>query len=392
LGERSGERAPPALPILLLLAAWLLLEALLLVRWTAATEASSGRLLFPALGSVALLVAFGVAALAGPWQRLVSGLLAVVFALGGALALPLALLPAYAAPVFVPTAELHPALALGYRYGNLELVGATLPPAPLVPGSTVTVTLDWATVGPIAQNDVVSVQLFGPAGVRVEALQHRSDAFPGGGAVLTSRWPAGMGLVDAVPIHLRSDIPAPSLVHVDVFVYPDGRINEPVPVRTANGEPISPPELGRLVYGRPAVIVPVAPPPLTVFGGQIALQRASIPPVATAGSDLAVQLRWQALTAPKGSYTVFVHLGPLDQQPLAQHDQQPLAGKLPTTEWVPGEVIDDVVDVPLPAGLPAGSYDVSVGLYQSSGGARLVLTGGATQFRLGSVRIAPRAG
>jgi 4-amino-4-deoxy-L-arabinose transferase-like glycosyltransferase len=375
-------------PVLVLLGGWLVLEAILLVRWTAATEASSGRLLFPALGSVAVLVALGLITLAGRWRALLSGALVLFLALGGALAIPLAIAPAYAAPVFVPSGAMHPATPLGYRYGNLELVGATLPAAPLNPGSTVIVTLYWSTLGPIMQDDVVSVQLFGPAGVRVEEQQPRTDAFPGSGKLMTSRLGTGTAWVDQVPVSLRSDVPAPSLVHVDVFVYPDGRQDAPIAATTATGHPLGTPEIGRLVYGRPVTIVPVAPPPLAVFGKQIALQSAGIPPTAQAGRVLTVTLHWRALAAPNDAYTVFVHVGPADRPPLAQRDQQPLAGALPTTDWVAGESVDDVVKVPLPADLPPGRQDVYAGLYQSSTQIRLPLAGGATQVRVGSVTIA----
>jgi len=280
-------------------------------------------------------------------------------------------------------------VSLGYRYGNLELVGATLPPGPLDPGGVITVSLYWAALGPIAQNDVVSVQLFGLAGVRVEDQQHRTDAFPGGGAVLTTAWPPGMGLIDRVPIRLRSDVPAPSLVHLTVFVYPDGQTGSPIQARRANGQPLDPPEIGRLVYGRAHVLVPVAPSPLTVFAHQIALQGADVPATGRAGSTLPIRLHWRAIATPSAAYTVFIHLGPPDQQPLAQHDQQPLDGKLPTTDWVAGETIDDVVQLPLPPTLAAGAYQVYTGLYLPATGARLPLAGGATQVLVGSVTILP---
>jgi 4-amino-4-deoxy-L-arabinose transferase-like glycosyltransferase len=388
----KGTLGRPHAPVFVLLGGWLVLEALLLVRWTAATEASSGRLLFPALGSVAVLVALGLVTLAGRWQALLSSALTILLALGSALAVPLAIAPAYAAPILVPAGVMHPSTPLGYRYGNLELVGATMPPAPLNPGSTVIVTLYWTTLGPIAQDDVVSIQLFGPAGVRVELQQPRTDAFPGSGKLATSHLGTGTGWVDQVPVSLRSDVSSPSLVHVDVFVYPNGRQGAPIAATTATGQPIGTPDIGRLVYGRPVTIVPVAPPPLAVFGQQIALQSAGLSPTAQAGRDLTVALHWRALAAPSDAYTVFVHIGPADRPPVAQHDQQPLAGVLPTTDWVAGESVDDVVKVPLPADLPPGRQDVYVGLYQSSTQIRLPLAGGATQVRVGSVAITTGGG
>lgn len=387
-GASNRRASPVSGGIIALLAGWLVLEAILLVRWTASTEASSGRLLFPALGSVAVLTALGLTTLAGRWRGFVSAGLAILMALGSALAIPLAILPAYAAPAFVPAAMLHPEIPLGYRYGNLELVGASLPAGPLTPGGTLPVTLFWATVGPIQENDVVSIQLFGPAGVRVENPLHRTDAFPGGGKILTSQWPVGMGLVDQTPVQLRADVAQPSLVHIEVFVYPNGRQTQPLPVETAGGQRLHVPEIGRLVYGHaPAQGPSVAP--VATFGGQIALDAVTLPATAPAGGNLTVGLRWQALTAPAGSYTVFVHVGPPNQPPLAQHDQQPLAGALPTTDWVPGEIVNDHSIAPLPATLAPGAYDIYVGLYLPATGARLPASGGGEQVKIGVIHVTP---
>jgi hypothetical protein len=134
--------------------------------------------------------------------------------------------------------------------------------------------------------------------------------------------------------------------------------------------------------------VPPPAPPLAIFDRQIALQRASVPATGRPGATLPVTLHWRALAAPSAAYTVFVHLGPPNQPPLAQHDQQPLNGALPTTDWVPGEMIDDVVLTPLPTSLPPGSYAVYVGLYQAATATRLTLGNGATQMQIGAVSIA----
>ena len=72
---------------------------------------------------------------------------------------------------------------------------------------------------------------------------------------------------------------------------------------------------------------------------------------------------WQAVESPKQSYTVFVHVVDGDGNTVAQQDSPPGLGKLPTSGWVAGEVVDDHHPIMLPADMPAGRYRLVVGLY-----------------------------
>jgi uncharacterized membrane protein len=82
------------------------------------------------------------------------------------------------------------------------------------------------------------------------------------------------------------------------------------------------------------------------------------------GSNLAVTLYWQALTAMPLDYTIFVHLVGPDGQTVAQHDGQPAwEVPLPTTTWQPGEMLQDKHLLALPPDLPAGEYHLEIGVY-----------------------------
>ena len=82
------------------------------------------------------------------------------------------------------------------------------------------------------------------------------------------------------------------------------------------------------------------------------------------GSNLAVTLYWQALTAMPLDYTIFVHLVGPDGQTVAQHDGQPAwEVPLPTTTWQPGEILQDKHLLALPPDLPAGEYHLEIGVY-----------------------------
>ncbi|MCA9980174.1 MAG: hypothetical protein KDD89_05060, partial [Anaerolineales bacterium] len=77
------------------------------------------------------------------------------------------------------------------------------------------------------------------------------------------------------------------------------------------------------------------------------------------GDTLTVTLYWQARGAVGKEYTAFVHLLDANGEILAQTDRPP-AG-YPTSDWRPGECIQDTFVVPLPAG--AQSTAVRTGFY-----------------------------
>ncbi len=67
--RRRGRWPLQVITMLSVLVAWVVLVLLALIRWTSLTYASQGRLLFPAIGALAVLVAFGLAGwLPRRWQ------------------------------------------------------------------------------------------------------------------------------------------------------------------------------------------------------------------------------------------------------------------------------------------------------------------------------------
>jgi hypothetical protein len=81
------------------------------------------------------------------------------------------------------------------------------------------------------------------------------------------------------------------------------------------------------------------------------------------GSLLHVALTWQALAPLAEDYTVFVQVLDANDGIVAQVDSWPVQGTFPTSQWVPGESVEDQYQVPLPVDLPPGQYRVQVGFY-----------------------------
>ena len=82
---------------------------------------------------------------------------------------------------------------------------------------------------------------------------------------------------------------------------------------------------------------------------------------------LKLTLYWQAESPPEANYYVFVHLGMLDAQPVAQADGVPVDWQRPTTTWRAGEVIADAHTISL-AGVGPGRYNLLVGMYDPTAG------------------------
>jgi hypothetical protein len=81
------------------------------------------------------------------------------------------------------------------------------------------------------------------------------------------------------------------------------------------------------------------------------------------GKDLNLKVYWQTEVSLMKDYTIFTQL--LDSQGMlvAGRDSQPLGGHLPTSQWPVGEVVTDIVQLPLPANLGPGDYTLITGMY-----------------------------
>ncbi|MCB0210389.1 MAG: glycosyltransferase family 39 protein [Anaerolineae bacterium] len=102
----------------------------------------------------------------------------------------------------------------------------------------------------------------------------------------------------------------------------------------------------------------------TQLGEAVVLRGYQIEPQpATAGQPLAIDVYWQANTALEENYTIFTQLLDSSGALVAGHDSQPLSGYWPTQAWPAGEVVIDMVQLPLPAELPAGEYRLVTGMY-----------------------------
>ncbi len=189
------------------------------VRYTAiALGTDQIRLMWPAIGAVAVWAGVGVTGLAvgsGLSKRirtrtLVAGFITVM-AIYGFSTLALVVYPAFAPP---PTINQTPAIALATFGDHFELLDAQLPDQPLSVGEPVPVHLLWRTAAPLTDDLRVVVHLVHSDGWLAAEWDHS----PAQGRYATDRWQPGKIVAD--PYQLKPNPQSPGIYRVEIGVRP----------------------------------------------------------------------------------------------------------------------------------------------------------------------------
>ena len=102
------------------------------------------------------------------------------------------------------------------------------------------------------------------------------------------------------------------------------------------------------------------------------------------GETLFTDLWWSATAQPKLDYSVGVYLLDANGQVVAQSDNAP--GDVPTSQWMLDKLYFDRHTLIVPAGLPAGTYQVAVGVYWF-GDQRLLPVAGKLNLIVGQIQV-----
>ncbi len=333
-------------------------NALSLIRWSLATGAPYGRLLFPTLPATAILLALGW----DQWRErpvmryspiLVLGLLGLFAA-----AVPWTTLwPAFRQPRL--SKEVPQDIAeLGISFSDVVLVGyqTNLPSdGALRPKSTLALDLYWRSQHATLPRYTVWLQLarqdithrIADDNVWLGGTRYPSDFWRGGDLVRQTHHiqvpgssPFGLywlrlGLVDATGTR------AVTVAGQDVVTLGPWRI-------------------------RPHGIPRPAHPLRYQLGESIALRGYDV----TYSDTLTLTLMWQAEAVPGKDYRVFVHWVDDTGAILTQHDGPPAQGRYPTPWWLPGDKIPDPHPLPIPTSSPDSAH-LRIGMYDPVTGIRL---------------------
>jgi len=412
------------------LPSWLWIPALHLVivlvalmRWTLLTYASQGRLIFPAIAAVGILMAVGLAELAdGGWRKAEGGrwkaergewkaergewkaergkrkaesesrfsplalsTLLALFLFGFAAAAPFWLIaPVYAQPArWANDAAVPNPVRIRFDAAGAqpELVGYDV--ARFVQGDVLPLTLYWRTDAPIAEDLAMYAHVYDVDGNSIGQW----DAFPGNGLAPTRLWRPHEILVDHYRIPLTPTRAYPPIGRVEVGLARAGT-TRPLVARDPSGQEITP-TLARFKFSRAAN----PPVPARVALGD-ALGLVNLELSATRGAEtisfdsnaaqtialkrgdvLNVALTLQARQILNADDVLFAHVVDAQGNIVAQRDAQPLDNLYPTSLWNENEQVRDTLRVEIPREVAAGNYTLEWGAYRADTLTRLPIHG-----------------
>lgn len=351
--------------LLIALAGWFVVITLSWLRWNMMTPAPGGRLLFPALPAVALVMAVGLTRLWSP-RRVTQGVL-IALALS-AWWTGIRIFPAFFAPprVLAPprVAVARPSYPFEATFADtVHLHGYDLTVDDR--GQRMQMTLYWQADAPLTEDYLIALQLVSP--IPGDTTQRWTyDSWPGRGNFPTRAWRPGAVVVD----RYEFDLPPADFVtqawdlHLALYREEDGA-RLPVSIDgTPAGTHLTLTRL-RLPGAVPDCPAEAQLPGTLRLGDAVRLTYAVVSPAA---DRTLVTLCWEAERTLPADYTVFVHLLDADGALKTTGDGPPAAGAFPTSFWQPGDRIVDSHLLPQPA-LPGDA--IVVGLYNPLDGIRL---------------------
>lgn len=338
-------------------------SAAALENWMQRVSAEFGRLLFPALGAVALLLVVG-------WRTWHMRLVWIVNIIVVVLAVltPFAILQ----PTYHPQplsereiAALPP--SLGWRFGAVaELIAVTPQQESVDADALLPVEVCWRVLDSAEENYLVFLHLVGPD----NAVVANRYTVPGLGTYPTAAWQPGDVFCDRIVVRTWDNVPRTLVYKLEAGLISED-LSERLPAFAAIGTPLADTFVGavRLVtrddVGKsaesPAEIPPV---PLT-------LVTAALPLEWRPGETVALELQWQLGNAVDQDYQIYVHVREPDSNAIvAQNDGPPVNGWYGTSWWQPGEIVADMRHISVPDTVAPGNYTVFAGFYDLATGTR----------------------
>jgi len=361
------------LPVGMLLA-WLALLGGAYVRWNWVIHAPKGRLLYPALVSVAALLGRGWAGWAARWRGLLPILLVALVA--GAGVVPFAVLaPPIAAPPIASTlTDVHPQHPLDGRFGaEIALLGYDLNGVSFEAGQWLDLTLYWQALARPADHYTLAIQLVSAVPGETATLVN-FNTWTGGGNYPTGLWHPGDVITDRYRLRLPGDVSRAQGWYLQVVLF-DLKGGRRLPF-TMDTQPAG--DTATLTLLRVGAAEPEREAPATAdriaspvnFEGAVVLDGVR---VIAEGEILNVTLWWRSIAPLGKDAVVFVHLYDAEMHLVATADAPPLSGGFPTSLWQPGDRVHDEHAVPmLREGEPP--FWLGIGWYDPATGVRLAAT------------------
>jgi 4-amino-4-deoxy-L-arabinose transferase-like glycosyltransferase len=256
------------------------------------------------------------------------------------------------------------------------LLGHRLPQEQASPGSYAPIDLCWEPLNHTDTPYALYVNLLDLESLeegQMPTLRGSRQTYPGLGSLPTDRWPLDTPFCSMVLVRVAADIPVPSAVVVQVgFV--DPVTNDQLVLVNDAGDPAGFVPLRGLAIVDPSPVGVEGNAPYR-FGDGISLHEIE---AHREEGQVVVTTTWESTLSVPYDAVLFVHVADEAGRVVAQRDRQPLRGRYPTSYWVPGSTVVDVMTIPTAKDDQA--WHIHVGMYTWPDAVRLpiVEAGGAS--------------
>lgn len=389
IGLRCWKRCTSASLLVLLLVQLALIFGGI-VRWTLQTPASQGRLLFPAIAIIGVLLALGWSGLL-QMLRLPNRLAAIaIMPLAAyALILPFTVIrPAYSPP---DTIDQLPADArlTDAQFGPIQLLAYKIDDTPVILNAKtddeIAITLYWRTQAQTETPLSFYIQVFGPAANLTDqpVVIGKLDSFPGRGLRRTDTWEIGKIYAETYRIEIQDDLantpfePRFKIGWRDFFAGV-----EIAPVRSDTTT------ISEVILRGGSVIDEIGKDVdyccSITFDHLAQLNPDFFRPSyqAHAGESIELHWGWKVLGETDDDLTVFVQLINPDNpsELLGSADSRPRLDWFPTSVWVKGLAIEDMYRLNINSTTAPGIYRILIGFYRPTDGIRLPVSVSGTAY------------
>ncbi|MCP4537080.1 MAG: hypothetical protein GY832_08025 [Chloroflexi bacterium] len=348
--QHHASRITPQAWIVLL--SWPITFFLLLITyWTQEASWAYGRLLFPAIASIALLFVAGwLYAFPYSWRRIVMPVSAGLVVIVSILIPFVSIYPLYhpwrkwaEEQIEYPMDVIYTELATGSRVAHL--VGYNVPEPFATPGTYTPVELCWKPLAQTNTRYTIFVHLLDLSQLDTHSspgVWGSRRTYPGLGNLPTDRWTPGKVFCDEVMVHVSPDAPTPLAAAIEVG-FLDLETGDRLRASSAEGDPYDVMIVRGISILSAKELPAIEQPASYVLGNAIGLNQIQL--LDTRDDTITLTLTWQSLHPVPYDATTFVHLRGADGNILAQVDRQPLDGRLPTSYWLPGQLVTDTVSL-----------------------------------------------
>jgi 4-amino-4-deoxy-L-arabinose transferase-like glycosyltransferase len=335
-----------------------------LVRWTLTTPGSNGRLLYPAISAISILLIRGwlqlVPQQGNVKQWAVLGIGIAFLSIAGYVPF-FVIAPAYARPPFLSLEEVgnYVSQRMNIHFEDqITMLGYEVDRREVRPGDLAWVTVCWKGEEKIEEDYFVFVHFL----VDHDLIAAQKDTYHGLGSFPTSLWPAGVVFCDRYPLVIPDTTPDSNQGLLSIGLY--HRTGERVQVYSEDWQPMG----DNIRFAGPRVVFLEGQQRLNYdWGHQVALVDYQLDKtVVIPGEILRISSYWRALQPMPADYVVTIQVMDERGTKIGQSDIPLSVEGQPTSAWQPGTTAEDHRTIQISPNAAPGVYEIKVGVYEPS--------------------------